>query len=81
MEALIQYASSFLALALAVIGLVAVTRGILVKKRRAVGVGLSCLVISIAWFAFEINSEFWAVDDCLDSGGRYSYEAHQCDHE
>lgn len=80
-EALVQYAGFFLALAFVLIGLVAVVRGVLAKKRKAVLVGFSCLVLGVAWLVFESHSEFWTEDGCLDSGGRYNYEVHRCEHE
>ncbi|WP_020647663.1 DUF2964 family protein [Solimonas variicoloris] len=81
METLVQYGGFFLALAFVVVGLFAAVRGVLVKRRKAVLVGLICLLLGIAWFAFESHAEFWAVDGCLDSGGRYNHEAQRCERE
>jgi hypothetical protein len=53
----------------------------LIRKNKSKFIGSSIvLVISlIGFFALE-GTEFWKVDSCLDSGGRYDYEQGKCRH-
>jgi hypothetical protein len=45
--------------------------------RRLTAVILIALALFITW---PVLQEFPAVDSCLDSGGRFDYEANECDY-
>jgi hypothetical protein len=46
-------------------------------RLRALGLALAAL--SLAVLVRQHYSEFWRADFCMDSGGRYNYEQHECE--
>ncbi len=42
-----------------------------------IGLLLAALIILLLWVRY---GEFWAIDDCLDSGGAWNYETEECEH-
>ncbi len=53
----------------------------LIRKNRSKFIGASIvLAISlVSLFSLE-NTQYWKVDSCLDSSGRYDYEQGKCEH-
>jgi thiol:disulfide interchange protein len=76
MIASLAYGTILLGSLLTVFGLVSFVRG---RSRRASIVGWLCIAAAIALLSVNWFGHFWAVDSCLDSGGRYNYESHVCE--
>ncbi len=43
-----------------------------------VGLVFRAVFITVVMFGYSYLSEYMAVDSCLDSGGRFNYEAEAC---
>ena len=66
---------------LILVGFLLLILGIKKKKPMWLTFAGACWVLSfICGWAF-MNSEFIAIDKCLDSGGKYNYEAQVCEYE
>jgi hypothetical protein len=76
MPASLAYSTIVLGSLLTVFGLVFIVRG---RNRQASIVGWLSIVVGIVLLSVNWFGEFWAVDSCLDSGGRYNYESHVCE--
>jgi len=49
------------------------------NKSKFIAASIVLMISGIGLFALE-NTEYWKVDSCLDSGGRYDYEQGKCEH-
>jgi len=49
------------------------------NKSKFIVTSILLMISVIGLFALE-NTEYWKVDSCLDSGGRYDYEQGKCEH-
>ncbi len=64
-----------------VVGTLVLISGIRSRARTKQIVGAVLLIVAALLTWRIVASEFWAVDACLDSGGRYDYEASGCVYE
>lgn len=46
------------------------------KAARWAGTALAAIIL--AWLGYLWSSDFFAADDCLDRGGSFHYDRHQC---
>ena len=74
-EYLILFTTSLLALAASVILMVAASK----RSKNLAKVGIALVAVAMAALVRQHYSEFWRVDSCLDSGGRYNHENKKCD--
>lgn len=80
-EILIEFALLGIALLLVPIGLVFFVLGLRRQQHKRLILGVGCLLISgVLWWRTD-HVEFWLVDRCLDAGGRYDYQAQECEFE
>ena len=80
MDVFAAHAEFFFAFLLLGIGLFRAIHGVATRQRRAVLIGLGCLLLGSLSMAKQDYSVFWLVDGCLDSGGRYDYDAQSCEY-
>lgn len=50
-----------------------------VRRKRFLAFALAMLIIVGALASYKSIAQFIAVDRCLDSGGRWNYEAEACE--
>lgn len=79
MEVLIEYSLFLLAAIMVPVGIGASAAGCIKRKAKWVRVGSFVAVIGVILLARTHFSEFWVVDGCLDSGGRFNYESRGCE--
>jgi len=53
-------------------------RNIDIPAKRLIAAALLTIALLLAWQPLR---EFFAVDSCLDSGGRFDFVANACDYE
>lgn len=64
---------SFIALVLVILNLIKKDKTKFIRAFIVLGLSLIGLL-------FLESTEYWKVDSCLDSGGRYDYEQGKCEH-
>ena len=79
MSVFLAYGTIVLSPLLIVFGLIALVRGNVRKDPAALFIGWIGVLAGFALLLFDSFGSFWAVDSCLDSGGRFSYESNVCE--
>ena len=80
MEVVLEYAILFASL-LCVLSAIFVFIAATIKKSKKLAIaGFILVVVSMVIIVRGHYSEFWRIDSCLDSGGRFNYEQQKCEH-
>jgi hypothetical protein len=79
MSIFLAYGIIVIAPLLILLGLAVLVRGKARKNRSTLLICCMGVVVGIALFSYDRFGSFWAVDNCLDSGGRYNYESNVCE--
>jgi hypothetical protein len=79
MEVFIEYGLVFLGLFLGPGGLVTIVVGAIRRSRQALVAGVACVAVAVVLLTRMGYAEFWLVDGCLDSGGRWNDAEGACE--
>ncbi|WP_044616195.1 hypothetical protein [Gynuella sunshinyii] len=79
MEVIVEYLMFFAALLLLPVAISFFIAAALKRSKKLAKLGLALAAVSLAVLVRQHYSEFWRVDSCMDSGGRYNYEQHECE--
>lgn len=79
MEVIVEYLMLFTALLLVPVATSLFIAAAFKRSKKLAKLGLALVVVSLAVLVRQHYSEFWRVDSCMDSGGRYNYEQHECE--
>ena len=80
-ESLIEHTLIGIAVLLIPLGLALVLVGFRRRQHQRLVVGIGCIILSTVLWWRTSHAEFWMVDECLDAGGRYDYQAQVCQFE
>ena len=79
MEVLVEHGLILLALLLVPAGVVVTVVADLRRHRAGLAAGWACIVIAVVLLLRVRYAEFWAIDHCLDQGGRWNEASETCE--